>query len=175
MMFTLAIDTSGNDSYVALFEREKLIEAILMPDQMQTCLLLERIDLLLRNHSLSLDDLTIFAACTGPGSFTGIRIGVITAKTLAYAKSKPLIGYSAFIGRATPSVFIGKKKIASLRADGQIEYHAFDPLHNSLHAPVHALSQKNVGIGLDMSIIGDYIQERAGKKEEKLEIAYPEI
>ncbi len=162
-MLILAIDTSGNDGYVALFKGEALIDSKSVPPQTQTCLLLERLDLLLRDHSLSLDDFSIFAVCTGPGSFTGTRIGVMTAKTLAYAKKKPIIGYSAFIGRNKPFVPIGKSKGAFLKQGGQIEYSSFDP------------TQKSDELPLDMSAIGSYILEMAGENEEKLEIAYPEI
>jgi tRNA threonylcarbamoyladenosine biosynthesis protein TsaB len=44
---------------------------------------------------LSFDDLDLLAACTGPGSFTGIRSGLAAARGLALAAGKPLVGASA--------------------------------------------------------------------------------
>ncbi len=44
----------------------------------------------------SLEDASVFAADTGPGSFTGVRVGVILAKTFAYLYDKPVAGANAF-------------------------------------------------------------------------------
>jgi len=44
----------------------------------------------------TLDDVSLIAVCTGPGSFTGLRIGVSLAKALAQARGLPLVGVSAY-------------------------------------------------------------------------------
>jgi tRNA threonylcarbamoyladenosine biosynthesis protein TsaB len=44
----------------------------------------------------SLDEVDVFAVATGPGSFTGLRIGIATMQGLAFAGKKPLIGVSTF-------------------------------------------------------------------------------
>ena len=49
---------------------------------------------MLKNAELSLDKVDIFAVAHGPGSFTGIRIGVSTVKGLAWASDKPCVGVS---------------------------------------------------------------------------------
>jgi len=54
--------------------------------------LLSEIDQLLRNADLSLDDVQFFAVAAGPGSFTGLRIGIATIKALAETLNKPCVG-----------------------------------------------------------------------------------
>ena len=49
---------------------------------------------MLKNAELSLDKVDLFAVAHGPGSFTGIRIGVSTVKGLAWAADKPCVGVS---------------------------------------------------------------------------------
>ncbi len=51
---------------------------------------------LLDGANLRLADIDIFAVATGPGSFTGLRIGIATMQGLAFAEGKPLIGVSGF-------------------------------------------------------------------------------
>jgi tRNA threonylcarbamoyladenosine biosynthesis protein TsaB len=50
---------------------------------------------LLEQCGVALADVDIFAVATGPGSFTGLRVGIATMQGLAFAEGKPLIGVSA--------------------------------------------------------------------------------
>ncbi len=53
---------------------------------------LEQIDEALREAGASLDEVSALAVGTGPGSFTGLRVGLATLKTLAYARDLPIVG-----------------------------------------------------------------------------------
>ena len=59
-------------------------------------LLIPSIDELLQSTGWKKDDLDLIVVGVGPGSFTGIRIGVVTARTLAQALNLPLVGVSLF-------------------------------------------------------------------------------
>ena len=51
---------------------------------------------LLDDAGIALEEIDVYSVATGPGSFTGLRIGIATMQGLAFAASKPLIGVSAF-------------------------------------------------------------------------------
>ncbi|MDR3216387.1 MAG: tRNA (adenosine(37)-N6)-threonylcarbamoyltransferase complex dimerization subunit type 1 TsaB [Clostridiaceae bacterium] len=58
--------------------------------------IIPKIDETLRASGLDIGEIDVFAAVTGPGSFTGIRVGVCTASGFGFALSRKLIGVSAF-------------------------------------------------------------------------------
>jgi tRNA threonylcarbamoyladenosine biosynthesis protein TsaB len=51
---------------------------------------------LLEDAAISLSEIDVFAVATGPGSFTGLRVGIATMQGLAFAGARPLVGVSAF-------------------------------------------------------------------------------
>ncbi len=92
----LIIDTSGSESFVLLSGTSTNVTT-LPSARGQTKYLIPAIDQLLKEANLSLADLSFIAVGNGPGSFTGTRIGVITAKTLAYASKLPLLSFCSLM------------------------------------------------------------------------------
>ncbi len=95
-MNILAIDTSGVTASVALLQDETVLtEIFLNLGRNHSEILLPSIDHLLIVTGLELREIDVFACTVGPGSFTGIRIGVSTVKGLALAVDRPIVGLSA--------------------------------------------------------------------------------
>lgn len=92
----LALDTSTSLATVAIAVGEKVTaEATFNTDRTLSARLIPEIDRLLVLAGVNIADIDLFAASTGPGSFTGIRGGVATIQGLALAGGKPCVGFSS--------------------------------------------------------------------------------
>ena len=92
----LTIDTSSNCSSVALSDGTVLLgECLLGEDRCCSGRLLDSVEKLLAAALLAPDALDAFAVSLGPGSFTGVRVGIATVKGLALATGKPALGFSS--------------------------------------------------------------------------------
>lgn len=94
-MKILAIDTSASSGSITLLEDDRLLA------ELTTCIqkthaerLLPSIKNLLDNAGIKIEDIDGFALTTGPGSFTGLRIGLSTIKGLAWSLNKPIVSVS---------------------------------------------------------------------------------
>ena len=89
----LAIETSTLVSSVALATTDTMLaEITLQTKKTHSEVLMPHIAKILAMAGVSKADIKAVAVSVGPGSFTGLRIGLATAKTLAYAMKVPLIG-----------------------------------------------------------------------------------
>lgn len=94
-MKILGIDTSTPIGSVALIDGETLVaEHTLNIVQAHSSRLMPAIDTVLKWGDITAAELDGCAVGTGPGSFTGIRIGIATIKSLCYALDKPIVGVS---------------------------------------------------------------------------------
>lgn len=92
----LGIDTSGLSFSVALASDGKLIyEVFLRQGLAHSELLLPEIEKALKVCGINLADITKIAVCQGPGSFTGIRIGLVCARTLAQMQNIPVVALNS--------------------------------------------------------------------------------
>ncbi|ABR47029.1 peptidase M22, glycoprotease [Alkaliphilus metalliredigens QYMF] len=100
-MKILALDTSSIVGTVALLDGEKLAgEIIVNYKRTHSQQLMPMIQDLLESCALKPKDIDVFAVSLGPGSFTGLRIGVSTMKAMAQALDKPIVGISTLDGLA---------------------------------------------------------------------------
>jgi tRNA threonylcarbamoyladenosine biosynthesis protein TsaB len=92
-MLVLGIETSSRQGGVAIIGDDRLLcETVLNVEVTHSDRLLPAVDRALEEARIALDGLGGIAVSIGPGSFTGLRIGLSTAKGLAYATGLPLVG-----------------------------------------------------------------------------------
>lgn len=108
-MRILAFETSAKAASVALTEDDRLIgEYFQNCGQTHSRTLMKMAQDLLENCGAEIADLTAVACACGPGSFTGVRIGMAAAKGLAWGAEKPCVGVSTLEAMARQvSVFDG--------------------------------------------------------------------
>lgn len=97
-MVEVSIDTASNVAGVALTDQGRLLaELTWHTRQNHSRELLPALELLLQRSGLSRSDISALFVCIGPGSYAGLRVGLSTAKSLAYALGLPIVG----VGRLT--------------------------------------------------------------------------
>jgi tRNA threonylcarbamoyladenosine biosynthesis protein TsaB len=111
-MILLVTDTSGRNGTVALAraaERDiQLMEVVPLAGGMFSAQLVPQIATLLQTHGLSKADIGAFIVVSGPGSFTGLRVGLAAIKALAEILQKPIVPVSLLQIVATASRNQGK-------------------------------------------------------------------
>ena len=107
-MLTLAFKSSAKAASVALCEDGRLISQVIQCSGLtHSRTLLPMAEDLLKNAEMEMKQIDSFAVAQGPGSFTGIRIGIATVKGLAWAADKPCIGVSTLAAMAWNGVAAG--------------------------------------------------------------------
>ena len=105
-MKILAVDSSAIVASAALCEDGKLLaEYTLNNKNTHSETLLPMIESLLSFFSLDVKDIDLFAVSSGPGSFTGVRIGAATVKGLAFDSKKPCVEASTLEALANNLLF----------------------------------------------------------------------
>ncbi len=103
-VFILALDTSSSAGSLAILEDDKILGVKSMrAEEPHSSSLFLSLDSLLRELSLPLNSFDLFAVIAGPGSFTGLRVGLTAVKGLAEVYSKPIAAISALEAVAVQS------------------------------------------------------------------------
>ncbi len=94
-MRILAVDTATKSCSVAVVDDQTVLaEATVITDETHSKHLMNLIHQVIQISKIPLNDLDGFAVTRGPGSFTGLRIGISTVKGLAASSGKPMVGIS---------------------------------------------------------------------------------
>jgi tRNA threonylcarbamoyladenosine biosynthesis protein TsaB len=111
-MLLLVTDTSGRNGTVALARTESddvhILEVVPLAGGMFSAQLVPQIAALLQNQALNKNDIDAFVVVSGPGSFTGLRVGLSAIKALAEILQKPIVPVSLLESLATASGIQGR-------------------------------------------------------------------
>ena len=124
-MKILALETSAKDVSAAVSEDGKILASGYQDTGLtHSRTLMPIVEHILKNTDLTVADMDIIAAAVGPGSFTGIRIGVAAAKGLACASQKPVVGVSTLAAMARNVAFADGLVVCAMDARRQQVYNA---------------------------------------------------
>ncbi|MBI5637916.1 MAG: tRNA (adenosine(37)-N6)-threonylcarbamoyltransferase complex dimerization subunit type 1 TsaB [Nitrospinae bacterium] len=123
-MRILGVDTSSRLGSVAIVDGETVVGEISSDAAASfSRQMLGMIETLLARHGMALNELDAIAVAAGPGSFTGIRIGLATAEGISLAAGVPVAGVSSLEAAASAARTRGRIA-AALDAGGGKVYHA---------------------------------------------------
>ena len=92
-MKVLSIDTSSKIASIAIIEDGRVLDEMhVLSEEEHSQTLMRMIEKMFNDNNMDLDEIDLIGCSRGPGSFTGIRIGIATAKAFSDAKNIPLIG-----------------------------------------------------------------------------------
>ena len=132
-MITLYLDTTSSYLYTALLKDEEIIAEIkeLLGNNLSEYTL-PRIEEMLNVKGINVNNIGKIIVVNGPGSFTGIRIGLTIAKTLAWAKNIPIIPISSL-------------EVMALSSDGEYDYvvPAIDARRDFVYASIYDVKNKD--------------------------------
>jgi tRNA threonylcarbamoyladenosine biosynthesis protein TsaB len=151
-MKVLAVDTATRTCSAAVVENETLCaEITLNSGQTHSRFLMRTVAAVVELAGLTYTDLDGFAATSGPGSFTGLRIGIASIKGLAVAAGKPLAGVSSLEALARQAAPVRTLISPWLDARQGEVYYAFYRNHNgqlNREGPENVASPEAVLTGL---------------------------
>lgn len=122
---TLTIKTDQSEAELGLYDADKLVELVKWEAGRQLAETIHtKIDELLKAHNKSQNDLTGLICFKGPGSFTGLRIGLTVGNAMAYGLGIPIVGT---VGENW--IQEGVKRLAAQADDGQVIPDYGAPVH----------------------------------------------
>lgn len=95
-MIVLSVDSSSKVATVAILKDDVLLGEYILNDKREhSVILMPLIETLLKECNLTIDDIDGYVVSKGPGSFTGLRIGMATIKGMSFGNNKPYISISS--------------------------------------------------------------------------------
>ncbi|MEA2025818.1 MAG: tRNA (adenosine(37)-N6)-threonylcarbamoyltransferase complex dimerization subunit type 1 TsaB [Chloroflexota bacterium] len=173
----LVVDTSTRSSIVAVGGVTPVAVSRRDVQHRHGSHVLEQIDEVMAEAGISLDDVTGLVVGTGPGSFTGLRVGMATVKTIAYARGLRVVGVVSTdaLRRAVGTTGVAPDAAVVLRAGARDHYLArlgADPVliaPDGLEQVVHESTM--IAIDMDADVLGEEAAELGATAVEGLPAA----
>ena len=156
-MITLAIECATRTVGIAFLDQKKILaEIYLDAGGRHTEVLLPALEKLFLMTGLTTERIDLLVCTTGPGSFTGVRIGVSTIKGLALATGKPIVGVSTLEALAM-NVFPSRRLICPL----------LDARKNQVYAGLYRMGQDGLpeAVGPDRLTDIDFLVKKLAAEE----------
>jgi len=143
----LAVDTSSPAGSLAVLKGTRTIGTVAAwTAELYSSRMLRQLEFLLRELSLSLDDFDLFTVANGPGSFTGLRVGLTAVKGWAEVHGKPIAAVSTLEAVAVQSRSEAGHLVSVLDARRGQVYFAFYQRASSLqHSALRLEGREQVG------------------------------
>ncbi len=128
-MIWFLIDTSNSPSSLAILKNNKIVYKNFWENERSHAETLTlKLDTALKNANITLDEITHLGVCLGPGSFTGVRVGVNLIRTLAYSFNLPVFGLDSLYLKAlsVPDDYVGHIKVFSKAYGGDAFFASFE-------------------------------------------------
>ena len=174
-MSILAIDTATQVSSVAVLKEGRLLAELTMQGKLtHSETLLPHIEQVLKMAAVAKEELTGIAVSNGPGSFTGLRIGLAAAKAMSYVLGIPLVGVSTLQALAYQLPAPGVRVMCLLDAQkGNAYVESYRWKNNSLQvvdsvqvAKITDIVAACANMNEQVILLGDVVQKKvAGKLE----------
>lgn len=169
-MLTLGIDTSGKTASCALCSEDTVLaQNTFITKLTHSQVILPMVSKMLSDAGKSLDDVDGFAAISGPGSYTGLRIGISAVKGICFALDKPCAGISALESLAYNFKGIMEEAVvcAVMHARQELVYNAFFKLTEGKIVrecddriiPLSQAQSEAAKYGSTVYVTGDYTEQ----------------
>lgn len=146
MAYILHIDTSAETGLTAISSGGLILgEHLSLEARNHASVINNHIELVVAQAGITLKDIDAVAVCGGPGSYTGLRIGLATAKGLCYALDKPLMMHNRLLllcleGIYDTEVSAGTYMAVLQAREGEYFAAAYDKAVHTLQEPQHLLA-----------------------------------
>ena len=138
-MKTLAIDTSSKICTVAILDNDNILINLQNDDEKtHSVKLMPMINEAFSKTGLQLKDMNLLACSIGPGSFTGVRIGIATIKAFADVTNIPVVGISSLEGLAY--------NVKEISSDTTLVCSLIDAKHDNVYCGLYNFKEENCNL-----------------------------
>ncbi len=183
MAYILHIDTSSDTGLIAVSSNGTLVSSIVNEETRNHAANINHdIDKALAQARITFDNIDAIAVCAGPGSYTGLRIGLSTAKGICYTKGMPLMMHNrlTLMAYSIKMNSVTKSNLVAILPAREKEYYIAIYANNFEEKlpPQHILEENllsNLNNINDISLIGSLSTEIESKIKAKVNITFPDI